>query len=294
MSSKSTPPAIDELEIELWRELIVKRCGMAFNESQSRFLTQRLWERMRARDIATYREYRNFVTFNPKGDGEWADLLELITINETSFFRHMPSYTALADVVLPDVMSEKSKQGRTDLALWSTACSAGQEAYSLAIAAMRRLDSPAWQLRVTGTDISPKMVEKARRGVYRSFEVRNLPEQYRAFLVRGEDKRGTFYEVAERVKGHVAFSTLNLMDEGTWAVPAQDVVFCQNVLLYFRPEHRLAVVERLCRRLNPGGYLFLAPAEVVGLRLPGIRQVAAEDALVYQNFGDQGLGARTR
>ena len=83
------------------------------------------------------------------------------------------------------------------------------------------------------------------------------------------------------------------MDESTWHVPPQDVVFCQNVLLYFRPEHRFAVVERLCRRLNPGGYLFLAPAEVVGLRLPGIRQVAAEDALVYQNVGDLGLGARS-
>ena len=140
-----------------------------------------------------------------------------------------------------------------------------------------------WQPKVTGSDISQRALDKARRGRYKPYEMRHMPDLYREnYMTVLKDKRSVFHQVADRVRALVQFGYLNLNDPNSFWVSAQDVIFCQNVLIYFKPESRVEIVRRLCQRLNPGGYLFLAPAEVVGLRLPGVQPVRLANSLIYR------------
>ncbi len=299
LPSASIPPAMSAPEHELWQKYIQERCGLYFSESRLRFLRQRLWERMRALGCKTYGEYYHYVAYNAHGPQEWAQILELLLNHETGFFRHLPSFEALNRFVLPELMKEKRRHGVNQITLWSAGCSTGQEAYSLAMALTELFAGSApdaiappsfgaagagWQIKVFGTDINPHALDKARRGQYKPSDARYMPELYRQrYLAPFEDEKGAGgYRVIGSVRAMTQFGYLNLCDPESYWVSAQDVIFCQNVLLYFEPESRLETVKRLCQRLNPGGYLFLAPAEVVGLKLPNVQLVREPDALIYQ------------
>jgi len=286
-------PDLTTSEYEAWREFIWQQSGLYFPQNRREFLARRIWERMRVRQIHSCSEYYHFVRFNPQGDKEWEDLLELLVIGETGFFRHEPSFRALAEI-LPHLLLRNQERGLNTLRMWSAGCSTGQEAYSLAMLFLETVRLPqVWQVEIIATDISRRAVEKARSGLYKPFEVRYMPEYYRDKYLTLEGGAGatastpslrstTRYRVAKRVRDMVHFGHLNLSDPTSCWVAAQDVIFCQNVLIYFKPESRVETVRHLCQRLNPGGYLFLAPAEVTGLKLPGVQLVHFEDSLVYK------------
>jgi chemotaxis protein methyltransferase CheR len=302
-SNDGAQPEMSGLEYEVWREFVQQRCGLYFSENRLRFLRQRLWERMRQRRIRSYSEYYHFVAYNADGEREWNELLELLLNQETGFFRHMPSYEALTGYVLPHLMQAKQKHGVNIITMWSAGCSIGQEPYSLAMAFLEMVDptlprqagvavplSPVqggghggWLVKVSGSDISHNALDRARLGRYKPYEVRLMPDPYRQKYMREVvGQWGVFHQVDDRVRALVQFGYINLNEPTTYWVSAQDVIFCQNVLIYFQPERRVEIVQRLCQRLNVGGYLFLAPAEVVGLRLSGIEPVRLTDVLIYQ------------
>jgi chemotaxis protein methyltransferase CheR len=286
-------PDLTTSEYEAWREFIWQQSGLYFPENRREFLARRIWERMRVRQINSCSEYYHFVRFNTQGGKEWEDLLELLVIGETGFFRHEPSFRALAEI-LPNLLLHNQERGPNTLRMWSAGCSTGQEAYSLAMLFLETARLPqVWQAEIIATDISRRAVEKARSGLYKPFEVRYMPEYYRDKYLTVEGVAGatastpslrntTRYRVTKRVRDMVHFGHLNLSDPTSCWVAAQDVIFCQNVLIYFKPESRVETVRHLCQRLNPGGYLFLAPAEVTGLKLPGVQLVHFEDSLVYK------------
>lgn len=272
-----------ETEFAAWREFIWRRCGLDFPESRIRFLSRCLWERVRRHAMTGYSELFYYVQHDPDGEYEWKELLELLAIKETSFFRHPPSFEALMTCVLPQLMRDKRKQGANLLTIWSAGCSAGQEAYSLAMAFLEVAGGQLWEAKISGTDLSLRALEKARRGRYRPHDVRRIPQKYCDGYMRiAEDEQGVFYQVADHVQAMVRFTYADLTALDDSQVALQDVIFCQNVLIYFKPDHRIEIVRQLCRRLNVGGYLFLAPAEVVGLRLAGVEPVVIKDALIYR------------
>lgn len=295
---RTSPPPITPVEYEIWRDFIHQRCGLWLPETRLEFLQGHLWARMQTRRISSYSEYYYFVTFNPAGEQEWNRLQERLLVHETGFFRHPPSFRALADVLLPELLARRAEWRSGDVTFWSAGCATGPEAYSLA---MTFLDSVAqlerWQLRVTGTDVSHTALAQAKSGIYRPTQVRFMPAHHRdTYLVRleGDGRAGDApvfslrdsarYRVRDDVRSLVRFGYLNLNDPDSYWVSAQDVIFCQNVLIYFKPDCRAEIVRRLCQRLNPGGYLLLAPAEVVGLKLPNVRPVRLPDSLIYQRI----------
>ncbi len=241
---------------------------------------------MQQRQIKQYSDYYHFVLYNPQGKREWGQLLDLLLNNESSFFRHAPSYKALQRHVLPALMQAKRRQKMNHLAIWSAGCANGQEAYSLAMA-FHEVAGPdetwLWQVKVWGSDISRQSLRKARNGRYRPCDVRTMPAPLRRnYMTVGGNGRDAYYDVAEPVKRLVQFTELNLTNPDSYWLTAQDVIFCQNVLIYFQAAQRIEIVEQLCQCLSPGGYLFLAPAEVVGFNYPGIKPVRLEESLVYQ------------
>jgi len=291
------PPEISTLESEIWQEFIWKRCGMYFTQNRLGFLCRRLWERMQIRHIRGYSEYYYYVAFNSDGEKEWQELLALLLNHETSFFRHKPSFAALTKYVLPRLMKEKEKHGVNIITGWSAGCSTGQEVYSMVMtiqeiigsssASVNGTHGQSWQIKITGSDISPTALDKARRGQYKSHELRHLSGYYRdeyMTLLGERQNEYDIYQFNDRVRTMAQFGQLNLHDPSNYWVSAQDIIFCQNVLIYLKPETRDEIVRRLCQRLNLGGYLFLAPAEVVGLKLPGVEPVRLSDVLIYQRI----------
>lgn len=290
-SSQAAPPELAGSELDLWQTLIRQRCGLSFSESRLRFLRQSLWERVRLHHLRGYWDYYSYVMFHPQGQREWKGLLELLLNHETSFFRHQPSYEALVKHVFPALV--RDPQRGPLLSMWSAGCATGQEAYSLAMMCLEVMNAPECQPKILGFDISEQALDKARRGQYKPHELRQLPEYYRQrYFTTHHDGSTMLYEVQEQVRSLVEFRYMNLCDPMTFPMPplpglrgpggGMDVIFCQNVLIYFTRESRLEIVQRLCQYLRVGGYLFLGPAEVVGLQLPGVEAVRLADALIYQ------------
>ncbi len=291
-TQRAARPQMSSAENELWREMIRNRCGLHFTDSRFYFLEQRLWERMTALNLTTYADYYHFLAHNPKGKREWLTLRDKILNNESSFFRHQPSYDAMMKQALPALMAEKRRQSSTTFTLWSAGCSGGQEPYSMAMAALQRLDPVVWNINVTGTDISHSQLAKAQAGNYRQYEVRYMPAYFRDKYMsrKGDpDDSTTVYSVKPSVKRMVQFGKLNLHRPLDFWLVGQDVIFCQNVLIYFQAQDRIDVVHRLAERLNIGGYLFLGPAEVVGLQIPGMKLCRWDNVLAYQRVESSGL-----
>jgi type IV pilus assembly protein PilK len=274
---------LTELDQALWGELIRQRCGLAFSESRLGILRHALDKRVKRRGLKSYNDYYHYVLFHKWGELEWQNLLELLVNRETSFFRHLPSFTALTSYVLPRLLTGKTKSGVSLFNGWSAGCSNGQEAFSLAMALLDAAQAPHWHVRVSGTDISVQALKRARRARYQLFETRQIPEPFRSkYLRMARDGRHIWHQVAEDVQAAVQFTPFNFMDAESYGVVAYDVIFCQNVLIYFHPDDRPAVVRRLSERLLPGGYLFLGPAEMPEMDLPELEPVHLPDAVLYR------------
>ncbi len=278
-------PNLSEVEYLNWREVVHDRCGIYFTPSRRHFLESRLWERLQHRKLKSYTEYYHFVLYNSDGDHEWGQLLDLLLNNESSFFRHTPSFTALTEHVLPDLMQKKRLLGINTFSIWSAGCANGQEAYSLAIAFLETAVSRQYQLTVWGTDISQRSLQTAKKGIYKPYDIRNMPPPYLQKYMcstKAANGRRMVYQLNDTIQKLTQFSALNLTAPERYSLPQQDVIFCQNVLIYFQPADRKTIVERLCDHLAPNGYLFLAPAEMIRLKIPDIRQVKLEETLIYQ------------
>ena len=282
------------LESGIWQEFISQRCGLHFTEGRLDFLRRRLLDRMRACQIWNVTDYYHFVASNPAGEMEWPKLLYSLLNNDTSFFRHPPSFETLTGHLLPRLMQEKGQQSPDLLTMWSVGCSTGQEVYSLAMAYLELFAQdgpangtgrPACRISIIGSDLSQPALDKARSGRYRLHEMRHLPEPYRQqYMTALENGWGgqSFYQVKDHVRSLVQFSAFNLCDPDSYQVFDQDIIFCQNVLIYFKTETRLEVILRLSERLAPGGYLLLAPGEMIDLNLPNLKPVRLNDTLIYQ------------
>lgn len=241
---------------------------------------------MQINNIRSYTDYYHYALYNPAGEDEWQLLLELLLNHETSFFRHPPALAALTGHLLPNLLRFEQQGGATTISMWSVGCSTGQEPYSLAMVSLETLAgrSVAWDIKILGSDISRPALDQARRGEYNANQVRSLPAAYRRRYMRPLEAGRPGYRVVDPVRALVQFNNCNLVDLANCQVFGQDVIFCQNVLVYFNPEDRLAAVDNLLSRLNRGGYLVLSPLAIEGLRLKNIRRVALPEVLVYQRL----------
>jgi chemotaxis methyl-accepting protein methylase len=281
------PPVLPPLEpplLDAWEKLVEERAGLVFGESRRRQLQRALWETMRERGIAGYAELYRFVTETAGGPREWDRIVERLVNHETYFFRHQPSFDALRREILPPVIEERRRLKRLYLNAWSACCATGEEAYSLAMVMRELTDSHLWQLSVIGTDISRSVLERAREGRYRQFSLRSMPpEAAKRFLTEEISENGTpHFRVTEDLRAVTRFEWFNLLEDGTFPLTPQDMIFCQNVLIYFAPERRPEIAASLGRRLAIGGHLLFAPGEIVGLRVPWLVPERFENVLAYR------------
>jgi chemotaxis protein methyltransferase CheR len=272
-------------EFRLLRDLFVARTGLHFGPEARFTLERRLRERLMVLKLSTFAEYHHYLRFGTRALEEWDEAIDLLTTNETYFFREQRQLRAFQHEILPIVHAQT--RGRRRLAIWSAGCSTGEEAYTIAILVHashlfpRDAGAPArWDVRIYGSDISRRCVAAARRGVYVESSFRlTSSDMRRAFF----QERPDGWHVVEFIRQMCHFGQMSLLDEDRSRVLGKaDVIFCRNALIYFDPRARKTAIEILYDRLNPGGILLLGHAESLLNVSTAFELLHLKDDLVYR------------
>jgi chemotaxis protein methyltransferase CheR len=273
------PMILTDDEFKLFSQIIYNESGITLRETKKLFLQTRLQKRLQISGLTSYYRYYKLLTDTAQGKRELLDLVDSVTINETSFFRNRPQFDLLADIVLPDL--KKRKISDMKLRFWSAGCSRGQEPYSIAMSVLNGLEFPgAWDVKILASDISLRVIESAQRGLYTEHEVESIAPQYREQYFA---KRDGQYEVSPQVRKLVVFDYHNLKFEN--GLRGFDAVFCRNVMIYFDQEEQRRVIERLHRVIADGGYLFLGHTESIQGLTDKFRFIYHNKGAVYQKVG---------
>ena len=255
---------LSDQEFQLFQSLIHKECGLFFGDSKRSFLSLRVGKRVQARNLRSFYAYYRFL--DQAGEERKTEillLLDLLTINETGFFRNRPQFRLFENVVIPELVAAKTAALRRRLRVWSAGCATGEEPYSIAISMLEALpESEKWKIEIFASDLSLSALEKGFRGVYSTQRVEGIaPERLQKHF---EPHPDGYVVVRDHVKLLVIYDFHNLMHDN--GLRDLDIIFCRNVLIYFEPEEQAKVLDRFIKALRPGGYLFLGHSEsVLGL-----------------------------
>jgi len=246
--------SITQNEFKLFQKFIYDHAGIDLAPAKHVMVSSRLTKRLNYHQLDNFSQYFE-LAMSPNGAQEFQMMVDILTTNETYFFREPKHFDFLQDQIL--------KPWRGDhFRLWSAASSSGEEAYSIAMLLADNLGAKKWS--ILGTDLSTKVLEKARRGIYMMDRIelldRNLMEKHCLKGVRSQD--GTF-RVADKLRQNIRFKQLNLMNKLPPKMEVFDVIFLRNVLIYFDNETKKHVVERLISALKPGGHLFISHSETL-------------------------------
>ncbi|HTT99598.1 MAG TPA: protein-glutamate O-methyltransferase CheR [Rhizomicrobium sp.] len=236
-------------------QMLRRRSGLALGQPKADHIENRLAPVMRR---FGFKDMESFVAELRHGrDAMARAVTEAMTTNETSFFRDRVAYEHFRDTIVPALMKRRAATRR--LRIWSAACSAGQEPYSVAMLLDEmRLRAQGWTVDIIATDINPEMIARGEQGLYSHFDVqRGLPIRR---LVENFAQEGENWRISEPLRRMVTFRPFNLLDSFGW-LDDVDVVLCRNVLMYFDQRTKAAVLDKIADILPSDGYLVLGPVE---------------------------------
>jgi chemotaxis protein methyltransferase CheR len=290
--------AADTLSVEQFvrfRDLIEERCGLHFDESQRTSLSASLRARMQQLGLDQLDDYYE-VLCRRTGDEGFRKLINLVTVNETCFFRDPSQFRLLRQHILPTLLAERGSRQTRTVRIWSAGCSTGEEAYSIALmlSEMGLLSQPAaWTFEIVGTDLNTEVLETARRAVYSARALRNVEG---ALVRRYFRPVGRTFCLNDEIARAVRFEYANLADMRTprRSAPGQDIVFCKNVTIYFQPEMTRRLVGQLHDALAEGGFLLLGHSESLWQMDEGFALVEREGAFCYRRTSPRVHAARRR
>ncbi|HUI67892.1 MAG TPA: protein-glutamate O-methyltransferase CheR [Nitrospirota bacterium] len=265
---------MSDREFLLLSEFIHRQCGIKLPPVKKSMLEARLQKRLRSLGITSFREYFELLFESPAGKEELVHMIDSVTTNKTDFFREPVHFSYLAENILPEFMRT---EGGGAFMVWSAGCSSGEEPYTLAMVLNEfRGEHPGFRFSILATDISTKVLEKARLGIYDQERVVPVPSVLKQKCVmRGSDRSKGLVRIVPELRSLVRFQRANLMDDHCALSEPADVIFCRNVIIYFGRATQERLLWRLCRSLKPGGYLFLGHSETMhGFDLPLVRVVS--------------------
>lgn len=248
---------------------IYEHCGIKMPPAKKTMLEARLQKRLRALSLPSFTDYCEYL-FSEEGlRNELVLMVDLVTTNKTDFFREPDHFSYLVNTVLPEW--NKKTGGRRPLNVWSAGCSTGEEPYTLAmvlseVAAVQ--DGFSYQIRAT--DISTRVLEKAKRAVYEEDRIEPVPMQLRRkYLLRSKDRMNPLVRVVPELRAMVRFSRLNFMDSDFGFRDQLDIIFCRNVIIYFDRKTQERLLNKFHGHLRTGGWIFMGHSETLnGLDVP--------------------------
>lgn len=248
-------PVLSDAEFSQFQKLIYKIAGISLSDAKKVLLAGRLSKRVRHYQMSSFAEYYRMVS-GPQAGGELQVMVDLLTTNETYFFREGKHFDFLRQRILA------GRPAGRQFDVWSAACSTGEEVYTIAMVLADELgiDGP-WS--IMGSDISTQVLRMASGGHYPMERTRGMPPEYlKKYCLKGvREQEGTFL-IDPRLRNHVRFSQVNL-NEKLPDVGSFDVIFLRNVMIYFDQETKRKVVAQLSQRLKPGGYFIIGHSETL-------------------------------
>ncbi|HEU4391217.1 MAG TPA: protein-glutamate O-methyltransferase [Blastocatellia bacterium] len=249
--------SISDREFALFQVLIHRESGILLSPVKKAMLVGRLNKRLRDLGLNSFSAYYRRIV---EGDNaERVRMIDCICTNETRFFREPGHFDFLEQHVFPEWASGHARTIR----VWSAGCSTGEEPYSLAMTLLHHFPTSAgWDIEIIGTDLSTRALERARAAVWPLEKAREIPLGYRkVFMLRGTRSQEGKMKAGLDIRSVIKFQHLNLVDEAYTVTGLFDLIFCRNVMIYFDPQNKVRVVDRLLNHLAQRGYLFLGHAE---------------------------------
>jgi len=234
------------------------KSNYGINLSKKRQLIEsRMYSVLLEKGYTSFTQYFQLIKQN--NSAEITAMLNKLTTNPTYFLRESTHFDFLRNTILP--LHEKNNRQK-DIRIWSAGCSSGEEAYTTIMVMMDHfgLQKSSWDYRILATDISLKVMEEAKHGLYSPESLKNVPESWEKKYFTS--KENGYFELNEEVRKQVFFKPLNLMENFTFKQPF-DLIFCRNVMIYFDQATKNALINKFYDVLKPGGYLFIGHSETV-------------------------------
>jgi chemotaxis protein methyltransferase CheR len=271
-------------QFEKISRLVYQISGIDLYEGKEELVKARLLKRLRHLKIADFEQYLNYLE-NDRSGAEIRNMVDVLTTNKTHFFRESEHLEFLRDVIIPGLR-------KGPVRIWSAGCSSGEEPYSAAIVFRETAPQTArYDVKILATDISDRMMEKARQGIYEEETLKTLPRQLKLKYFRKVDFKTEYahsqaYQVVSELQSMVSFAKLNLMNE--WPMRGLfDVIFCRNVMIYFDKPTQEKLVSRFWSYLREGGYLLVGHSESLTFLSHTFRYLKPA---VYQKVNSQAAG----
>lgn len=244
---------LTEPEFDWIRDFLYARTGIVLKDGKQALVTGRLARRLRHHGCASYGDY--FQLLGAPGSAETGVAVDLLTTNETYFFREPTHFDFLRGAI--DQRSITSRPVR----VWSAASSSGEEAFTIAMTLDDALDGGAWE--VVGTDISSRVLERARQGLYPLDAAAKIPQALlHRYCLKGKDEFEGYLAVTSALTSRVTFRPANLIEQLP-DLGLFDVIFLRNVMIYFDTETKTPLVSRVRALLRPGGFLIVSHSETL-------------------------------
>lgn len=251
-------------------QFVTAELGIKMPKSKVSMIQSRLQRRIRDLGLESLDEYCEHLFSTGHAEDERVHFINAVTTNKTDFFREAQHFKYLTGTVLPQFNRSQSGAGDRRMAVWSAACSSGEEPYTLAMVLSEyAYGHPPFQFRILATDVSTKVLQMAKEGIYSRQQIEPVPVTLRRkYFLQGKGEQPTV-RIKASLRQSVSFHVLNFMDADYCVREMFDVIFCRNVLIYFDRSTQQTVIGKLCRNLHPGGYLFVSHSEsLTGLDLP--------------------------
>jgi chemotaxis protein methyltransferase CheR len=253
---------LTDMEFSLLQALIYKESGIFLSPAKKSLLAGRLSKRLRELGLRTFKEYYGLV--KEGNEEERVYLFNAIATNETHFFREAKHFEFLDRQVFPEWSAQADAGLRSrKIRVWSAACSSGEEPYTLAMMLLDRFPpGSGWEIEILASDLSTKVLEAARQGIWSMDRAREIPDPYRkTFMLKGTRSQEGKMKAGPELTSLIRFVRINLNSPPYPVDGSFDLVFCRNVLIYFDNESKTRVIQALLGHLTPQGYFFLGHAE---------------------------------
>jgi chemotaxis protein methyltransferase CheR len=241
---------------------IYSEAGICLSAEKKTMLEGRLKRRLRELEIASYKQYCEYLFGEEGRRQELTSFIDVVTTNKTDFFREPKHFDYLTQSALPDLAARSG--GQSSL-LWSAGCSSGEEPYTLAMVLSEYAEAhPGFRFRILATDISTKVLARAELGIYAADTVEPVPQPMRRkYLMRSRERDADRVRIVPELRRMVEFRRLNFMDSDYGVEEKADAIFCRNVIIYFDRPTQQKILGRLSSCLKPGGYLFVGHSETL-------------------------------
>jgi chemotaxis protein methyltransferase CheR len=271
---------ITDEEFVRLRDFIYDKSGIFVDEKRKYLFESRFSRRLGELGLTSFTDYIKFLRVD-RGP-ELKQLFEMVTTNETSFWRDTKQLASFRDNLLKEVLDRQRKAGKLELNIWSAGCSSGEEPYTLVFLLLETLKAEIarWRINITAVDLSEEMIARAKAGIYTEYAFKTTPDEIRTRYFKEVDGG---WELDPRIRKLVKFAPMNLNDPlAVKRVPRSHIVFCRNVIIYFDAAMKRRVVQAFYDNLLPGGYLLVGHSESLHKISQSFKPIHNAGAIAYK------------